>query len=81
MGGAAINTRVAAVGDDDYYRQSLGAEYAYRLSVDDFGAQHTHDDVGHGFPCTLDELRALRAQIDAALAGHAPPLDMNDADL
>ena len=78
MGGAAIETRVAAIGSSDYHRQEYGQEYCYRLSIDDSddpGATHTHDDIGHGFPCTLEELRALRAQIDAAIAGQAPLLD------
>ena len=76
-----MKTRVAPVGHGDYHRQHLGEDYRYRLSIDDTGAKHTHDDVGHGFPCSTKELVTLRAQIDAAIGGHTPLLEEDDDEI
>ena len=76
-----MNTRVVPVGHGDYHRQHSGEDYRYRVSLDDDDATHTHDDIGHGFPCTLKQLLALRAQIDAAIAGQTPVLEEDDEEI
>ena len=66
------NTRVAHLNPESYHRQTHGDDYEFMLSLDDEDAAHSHDDVGHGFPCTRDQLAALGAEIKVALAGMAP---------
>lgn len=50
---------------DDRYFSADGAQWM--VSIDDTKFNHTHDSVGHGFPCDTDDLKELYAAIARAL--------------
>lgn len=46
--------------------------YAWTLSLDDGDYEHHHDG-GHAFPCTREQLTALRRQINEVLGRAVEP--------